>query len=251
MKLCKTFILLALFHIVFMLVPTTVGATDDDNQSSFINSYEEDLTGDGFREHIILKGSLFSEKSNFYRDVWLDIASPFAHQWKISLEGGYNPEVRMIDLNHDHTPDLLYRVAKDEDSLQYFHQLYTLKKGTAQQIPTPKHHHIQGKFLDDFKVEIKINPAMKPIIKNISNDKQHYIEEKIYKENGELLKEKSIKPKPINALEPTLISKTKGYGLKSRQQVKGLGNDDILGEIETLWYYQNEKWIVLTTEWID
>src|SRR5699024_9643057 len=155
-----------------------------------------------------LKGSLFSEKSNFYRDVWLDIASPFAHQWKISLEGGYNPEVRMIDLNHDHTPDLLYRLAKHEESLQYFHQLYTFRKVTATQIPTPKHHDIHGKFLYHFKVKNKINPAMKPIIKNISNDEQPYIEEKIYNENGELPKEKSIKPKPINAFEPTLISKT-------------------------------------------
>lgn len=221
----------------------------ENEDVSLINSYEDDLTGDGFHEQFTLSGILLSEKSKFYRDIWLDITSPFSHQWKISFEGGYHPKLQLIDLNHDNTFDLFYQVAKNEENAHYAYQLYTLKNGVVKQIPTPKHNHIQAQLIDGFKVEIKLNPNMKPIIKDISNDKIKYIEENIYDENGNLRIDKRMKITPITLLEPILISESKGYGLKSYQLIKGLDEKEILGEIETLWYHHKDSWVILRSEW--
>lgn len=220
-----------------------------EDTSSFINSYEEDLTGDGFREQFTLKGTLLTDKSNYYRDVWLDITSPFSHQWKISFEGGYKPELQLIDLTHDHTFDLFYSVSRDENINQFNYQLYTLKNNEVQQLPVPKHNHVKANYVNNFKIELQISPNMKPITKDLSNNKHVYIKEGIYEENGNLIEEKNLKITPIQKLEPILISKSKGYGLKSYQPIKGLSEEEIFGEIVSLWYYYKDQWIVLQTDW--
>src|SRR5690625_968268 len=247
MKLYLPFILYACL-VIFIPNPIlfTFAETDNEKNETFINSYDADLTGDGFQEHFTLRGVLLSNRSHFYRDVWMDISSPFSHQWKISFDGGYDPDIQLIDLNHDHIFDIFYQVAKDENKRQYNYQLYTLQNGMVKNLPLPKHKHIQGKFLNGFKIKIQINPHKAPIIKDI---KEEYTKQNIYKEDGTLVKDKKLNITPISFLEPILISETKGYGLKSYQSIKGINEKDVLGEIITLWYYKDDEWIILTSEW--
>lgn len=249
----KSYLSFILYTCFFIFIPNpflSIGAeTNNENDNpSFINSFEEDLTGDQFRELFTLNGTLLTKESNFYRDVWVDITSPFSHQWKISFDGGYDPTLELIDLNHDHTLDLFYQVAKDENKLQHFYQLYTLKNGVVKQLPLPKHNHIQAKFLSNFQVEIQIDPNKKPIKKDISASKEEYVKQSIYNKKGKLLKDKKINITPISFIEPILLSKSKGYGLKSYQTINGLSDEDVLGQIVTIWYYQNDEWIILKSK---
>src|SRR5690625_4962151 len=188
----KVYLPFILCSCLFIFIPNpilfTVANTDNDKNETLINSYEEDVTGDGFREKFTLRGILLTNHSNFYRDVWMDISSPFSHQWKISFESGYNPNIHLIDLNHDHAFDIFYQVAKDENKHQYNYQLYTLQNGLVKSLPLPKHNHVQGEYLNEFKVKIQINPHQKPIIKNIEQNKEKYIDENIYSEDGKLNK---------------------------------------------------------------
>jgi|SRR5690625_2620248 len=243
-------LLLCFLTIIFITNSNTAIFANEKDESSFINSYEEDITGDGFREYFRLEGTLLSEKSNYYRDVWLNISSPFSKQWKISLNGGYDPNIQLIDLNHDHIFDLFYQVAKDEEKKQYQHQLYTLKNGVVEQLELPKHNYIQGEFQKDFTVTIQINPNAKPIKLDVSRNKEKYISEKLYNEDGSLFNRRKLNVNPISFIEPVLISESKGYGLKSYQTIKGIDNEDILGSIETLWYFKNNTWFILKSDWI-
>lgn len=226
-------------------------AANENGEPSFINSYEEDITGDGLREYFKLQGTLLSNKSNYYRDVWLNISSPFAKQWKISFNGGYDPSIQLIDLNQDNVFDLFYQIAKDEKKQQYDYQLYSLKNGDIHQIPLPEHHYIQGEFLRDFKISLQMNPKSKPIMIDVANKKNKYMKENIYDEDGKLIEKKRIIIHPISHLEPILISESKGYGLKSSQPISGLNDNDLLGRVETLWYFKNDKWIILTSDWVE
>lgn len=234
-----------------IIIPThlIVQATIEDNESSFINSYEEDITGDGFREYFKLQGTLLSKNSNYYRDVWLTITSPFSEQWKISFDSGYDPKLHLIDLNHDHTFDLLYEVAKNENQKQFHYQLYTLKNGSITKMSLPKHNYIRGKFMDDFKVNIQIDPNKKPIILDVSHLKDKYVQHEVYDQDGNLLAERKLIINQPSYIELTLISESKGYGLKSIQSIKGMDDEDIIGNIETLWYFKDNKWIILKSEW--
>lgn len=250
MKHYFLFFLLCTCLCIFIPTASTIKeAKSENDDSSFINSYEEDLTGDGLREYVTLNGVLLTDKSDYYRDVWLDITSPFSHQWKISFEGGYDPHLQLIDFNHDHTFDMFYEVAKDEDKRHNFYQLYTLKNGEVEQLPLPKNNHIRGEFVKNFQVELNMHPNKKPMQINIKDKKDDYVQEEIYDENGKLLKKQQINISPITFMEPILISETKGYGLKSYQSVKGTNQNDLFGEIVTLWYYKNDKWVALKSDW--
>src|SRR5690625_7583476 len=87
---------------------------------------EEDITGDGIREYIILEGYLLSENSNYYTDVWVDIQSSFAQQWKISFPGGYHPILELLDITHDGLVDLIYEFAVKVHGRHFNYILYPL-----------------------------------------------------------------------------------------------------------------------------
>ena len=54
---------------------------------------------------------------------------------------------------------------------------------------------------------------------------------------------------PIAFFEPVEISDRNGYGLKSFKQISGAYHADQLGVVETLWYYEDGKWIALQVDW--
>src|SRR5699024_4124568 len=150
----------------------------------------------------------------------------------------------------DHTFDVFYQVAKDEDESQHYYQLYTLKNGLVEKLPLPKHNYIRGKFLNNFKAEIRMHPNKKPLQIDLQRNKNRYVQEDIYDEAGKLQQEKDINISPITYMQPILISESKGYGLKSYQNVKGIDSDDLFGQVETLWYYKDNEWIILKLNWL-
>lgn len=247
----KLYSLIFFILILYIGQPVSFSQENVETDDSFINSFEEDITGDGFREYFKLQGALLSNKSNYYRSVWLNITSPFQKYWKISLSGGYEPTIQLIDFNHDHIFDLFYKVARDENKLQYHHQLYTLRNGEVKQISLPVHKYLAGEFKDAFIINIRLHPNDKPITIDVSKKKEQYIDKQFYRKDGELLQKKGVAILPISSMEPVLISESKGYGLQTIQSIGGMNEDDLLGTIETLWYFKDEQWIVLRSKWTE
>lgn len=242
------FIFSALFCVLTFTtnsLPTQANDNNDDNH--FINSYEEDITGDGLREYIKLQGTLLTKQSAYYRNIWLDITGPFSLQWKVSLSSGYNPSLTIVDLTNNETSDLLFQSARDEELGQYNYQLYTITKGSIRQIALPTHHKVQLVFLNDFKFQVKTPLLQKPIVFDISKEQQLDLVDGLYNEQGKLLINKQFAIEARFTFQPTLISKTKGYGLRSTEYLFGLNKHDVLGVIESLWYFENDKWINLQT----
>lgn len=234
----------------YLLFPINVfhaQASVNDEDTQFINSFEEDITGDGLREYIKLQGTLLTEQSKYYRNIWLDITGPFSQQWKISLNSGYDPHLTIVDLTNNQTNDLFFKSAHDEDLLQYNYQLYTIQNKKITKIALPKHDNVQFTFLNDYKFKVKTNTLKKPLMFTFSKTNKLSLDGKIYDNQGKLLIDKQFTIEPSFTFEPTLISKTKDYGLKSTQFLFGINKEVALASIETLWYYENEKWIKLQT----
>ena len=233
--------------IILLMIGTPLSIVNaSDTDSSLIDSYEDDITGDGFRENIKMEGRLLSENSSFYQKIWIDVQNKFKKQWSISLQNGYDPKLTLIDFNHDQTFDLFYEIKKDND--QYSYQLYTLKSNKVKSLPIPKRLYTQGEFADDFKVNIRLDPHKNSNSIDMKDKKSHYIQKGIYDEDGNLLKNVETQIDPISKLEPVLISKSKGYGLKSVQKINGAEKDDVIGTLETLWHLKKDKWIIVKSE---
>ncbi|GGA76337.1 hypothetical protein [Ornithinibacillus halotolerans] len=215
-----------------------------------IKNYEEDVTGNGLKEIIELKGLLFSPDSNYYKDIKAVITSSENQIWEIPYLGGYEPSLTFIDLNHDKVNDVFFQSASGGSGGLYQYQLHTLIHNKLSEIPLPEQPYVIGKFQDNYVVEVTYSPNSKPINVDVKHRKEDYTRLGIYSKDGKLTKPLSAMVAPIAYFEPKFISKTKGYGLKSYQQVSGAFHADQLGTVESLWYYDRDKWILLQAKWM-
>src|SRR5699024_526223 len=119
-----------------------------------IDSYEEDVTGNGQKEEIKLKGIRFSEDSQYFHNVWADIAGSQAKKWKVVYESGYNPRLEFNDLNHDGVVDIFFHNAASEGQEMHRYQLHTLKEGKLKELDIPESRTITGKFKPNFKAAL-------------------------------------------------------------------------------------------------
>jgi len=240
------------FLFLFLMLPlnAVTAAEDSTSEAKIIETYEEDVTGDGVDEVIKLKGTLFSSDSNYWNHVWAEVASNDDETWEITYEGGYEPNLQFIDLNHDNSKDILYQSATGGSGGLYNYQLNSLSGGELTEIPLPIQDYLTGEFTEQFTVLIQLTPYQEPIHVDVSDRAEDYIRLGIYNENGDLLEATSVMIDPIAFFEPVRISEEKGYGLKSYQQISGAYHADGLGTVESLWYFEDGKWTILQTEWV-
>ena len=232
-----------------LFLPLTVMANETKQEPILIETYESDVTGDGQNEVIKLNGILFSPDTKYYRDIWADVTDPEGESWKINYGGGYDPTIQFVDLNHDKINDMLYQSPTGGSGGLYTSFLHTLANDKLVEIPLPEQHYVKGQFEENFTVTIELTPNEKPIVMDVKSRAADYIRLGIYNKEGKLLTPTPLMIDPIAFFEPIKISEDKGYGLKSYQQISGAYHADQLGTIETLWYYENNQWIILQTKW--
>lgn len=233
-----------MFNIIFY--PLSINANEDN--TSLIATYEEDVNGNGLKEIIKLKGILLSEDQEYYHDVWVDITNQFGEKFKISYEGGYNPRIQFVDLNNDGINDIFFQISKDLLNGVNFYRLHTIKDEKVLEINLPHQENVSGEFSDQFKINIRLSSMMNPTVIDVLDRSEHYIKNYLYNKQGNLLKEKSITLNPWVKHAPLLISAKNGYVLKTYQEVIGAFKNDHIGTIETLWYYEDISWTILQTE---
>lgn len=214
----------------------------EENEISLINSFEKDITGDGFEEYIKLEGTLLSNKSSFYQNVWLDIKGPFKNSWTISLQNGYRPDLSFINLDREQNSSIFYKVAKDSEAKSHHYQVYTLQGNKIQSIELPSDLQIQSKLKNNFKLELTISPTRKPIIIDLQQNRALYINEGIYNTDGDILKKNTPVIKAISEIKPFKINHSNVYGLKTFQHILIANTDIRIGSLETEWHYLNHKW---------
>lgn len=230
------------------LMPIHALATDKQ-EKHLIETYYEDVTGNGVKEKIDLFGVRFNENTNYYKDIFITINSQ-TKKWKINYGGGYSPQLQFIDINHDQINDVFFQSDTGNSDGLHHTRISTVKHGDIQDIPLPS-QHVTGIFKDYFQIELRITP-LKPQIIDISDHKTDYIRLDIYNNEEKLLKRNMIPLiDPIAYFEPINIRTDKGFGLKSFQQINGAKQTDHLGTVETLWYFENESWVILKTVWKD
>lgn len=242
-------ITISLFIITCTLLFINVNIIAEHKESILIEEYEEDVTGNGLKEIIKLKGTLLAEESNFYHSVWVEITNQQSKKWQINYGGAYQPKLKFVDVKHENIENLLFQSKTNDDRLSY-HSLHSIKNGKVDEIPLPKLNYISGNFKNNFKVDLQISPHEEPIDISVENKADQYVQKNIYNSEGDLLNEKNVIKKSPSHYEPIFISDSKGFGLKSFQPIYGVDHLDWLGNIETVWYFQNNEWIQLQSNWI-
>ncbi|WP_174614092.1 hypothetical protein [Virgibacillus ihumii] len=237
------------FILLFLITATMTaaeGTTKIPSQKQILE-FDEDVTGDGRKESVTLKGIKFSMETDYLKDAWTEIQLANNKKWKIPYDGGYDPNLEFLDLNHDKVLDIFYQ-SKGQGGL-HNHALHTLSNGELKEIQLPVQRYVKAHLTDGFELEVKLSPEQKPYTTNVKKQAADYIEKGIYNKQGRLLTDGSVIIEPISKYEPVFINKQKGYGLKSYQQINGTGKSDTIGTVQTTWYYENDKWLILKTKW--
>src|SRR5699024_7827207 len=247
----KWYLIPILFFAILIFSFSTVGA-EETPEEKLIKTYHEDITGDGHKENISLYGTFLSNESEYFRDIWATITFPDQTVEKISYQGGYQPALTFVDMNQNGRYDILFTSTTNQENDTQHSRLHSIKRNKKpSEVELPAQDHINGKFQSKFKIELSISPIDEPKIINIKNQANQYIETGIYDHDGNLLKNISIHSQPIVKYEPVFLSTHKGYGLKSYRQINGMNKADKIGTIETLWYYEGSRWVILDSEWME
>jgi len=248
MKKVAYLFILSLTLFLIPILNVAIIRADEIPEPVVVKEYEEDVTGDGIKERINLYGTPLASDSNFYKDIYVVIKSQHNQTWKIHFDGGYHPEIDILDFTHNGVNDLLFKRKTGEGEDSYVYALHTIQGSEVNKVKLPN-QQVSGQFIDGFQAELSLVPNSDPVILDLNNKAEEYSHLDIFDNEGHLLKNKSLIINPISSMESVLISKSKGYGLKSYQPIHGDHDEDELGFIETTWYHENDKWIILQTDW--
>lgn len=238
-----------LITLTFLLITQPTYASNVEEKT--IEQYEEDVTGDGNKEIILLKGLPISDTSDFYQHVWVEIKNNQNQKWTIQYKGGYQPKLFLINLTGDNRKELLFQASSDvneKNQNKYF--LHTIEHNQVKQKKLPEQPYVRGKFLDNFFAEIQFSPEDETKTVNLQGRASQYIDEGLYSKSGQLLKNKMPTFNPISFIEPVIIHETNRHGLKSLQYVTDSVTSNPIGSIETVWVFNQGNWIILNTKWV-
>lgn len=229
-------------------VPYIEATSLTDQNPTIIDTYHVDLTGNGYEETIQLEGELLSTQSTYFAFVVAKITSKQESNWEVELPGGFDPSLQFIDITNNGTKELLYKSSLNNDKKLYTHKLYTLQEMQLTSIPIPKDSFVHGKFQDNFSAHIYITPHDNPVIVDVSDHAEEYINMEIYYPDGSLPKQQDILIEPIHSI----VASSKDEGstvIETLQYVSSMIHSNKLGTIHSRWRYTDHSWELLDSSW--
>ncbi|MCJ8007618.1 hypothetical protein ACFFF5_15720 [Lederbergia wuyishanensis] len=214
-----------------------------------ILEYHHDVTGDGIPEKITVYGNPLKDNKDYYQEVCAEIEGKGIRKIQILYEGGFEPKLEFVDLNHDGADDILYSSATGGSGGLYNFALHTIKEGTLRELPLPEPLPVESSFQNNFKAFMTVPGIPNPIQLNLSNRSEDYIRLGLYQKKGMLNEPAELMIDPIAFFQIVKIKGKAGYGLKSYRQVSGAYHADGIGTIEVLSYFENGEWSTMKVEW--
>ncbi|PAL08068.1 hypothetical protein [Peribacillus simplex] len=196
-------------------------------------STKRDVTGDQKIDIIQVQGLPYEEGSKFLKKIELSVESN-RRTIDVPLEAGYNPDLKVADLNDDGVQDVLVTVLMEGRERLISSYAYTFKDGKVKELEVPPSVPVMAQFLDGYKAEIIIE-GQKPVVMDVSSRKQAYDKLGIYR-NGKLNEPTELLVDPYSSLDFKTVF-GKGKVLMGVQNVKGSDDRDPILAIKSVWKY--------------
>ncbi|PLR74444.1 hypothetical protein [Bacillus sp. UMB0728] len=241
-------LLFAFAAFFFMSVSAITGAyaVEQADKTETVEKKKEDITGDGEKDTIYIKGIPYEEGAAFLKEVYVIIEASNGQTYRIDLEGGYEPSVKFSDLNHDGVKDLFATVPTGGSGGLSNYYLYTLKDFKLENLTVPEPLVIDSEFLDGYKASVSIPATGQSYTFDLAERKDDYERLGLY-HNGKLNEPAELMVDPFGTLIPIMLGEGK-IGLKGVQQISGAYHADSIAFAESSWIYENGSWKVLETK---
>lgn len=234
------------FFFMSLTAFTGVYAGESNKKTVTISEEKVDVTGDGKKDLIYVKGVLYEEGAQFLKEIYLKIRASNGEVYKIDLEGGYDPTTIYKDLNHDSVKDIFISVPTGgSGGLSNFY-LYSLRDFQVTNLTVPEPLAVSSQFEDGYQASITIEETGQSYSFDLSDRKEDYERMGLY-QDGKLNEPTELMVLPFGTLKPIKV-KNGLYGLKGSQRINGAYNADGIANIESTWLYEEGKWQVLNAE---
>ncbi|WP_338469372.1 hypothetical protein R4Z10_11090 [Niallia sp. XMNu-256] len=210
---------------------------------------EEDISGDGKLDQIEIKGIPYDDGSAYLREIYLVITGSNGKKVKKELDGGYEPTLKRVDLNHDGIDDLLISIPTGGSGGLSNFFIFSFKDFQLTDLGGgPEPLNITSQFLNNYKAVMTIDNTGETFTFDLKNRKKDYNRLGLYT-RGMLNEPRELMVDPYSTLKPIVV-KEKGetLGLKAIQQVSGAYHADGIAFVESTWYYENGKWNLIHTK---
>lgn len=235
----------AAFFCMSLTALTGVYAGESHDKTVTVSEEKVDVTGDRKKETIYVKGVPFEEGAQFLKSIYLKIKASDGKTYKIELEGGYDPSTTYRDLNHDGVKDIFVSIPTGGSGGLSNFFLYTLKNFKVTDITVPEPLTINSQFEDGYKASITIEETGQSYSFDLSDRKEDYERLGLY-QDGKLNEPTELMVLPYGILKPVKV-KENLYGLAGSQRINGAYNADGVAEVESTWFYENDKWNLVHT----
>lgn len=232
--------LAAVFFISLSAI-TAAFANGNDKMDTVFEA-EQDVTGDSKPDHIFIKGQPYDEGAGFLKEIKLEVQASNGKTYSKDLEGGYEPAIMFEDLNHDNVKDMFISIPTGGSGGLSHYYLYTLKDFDLKDLGIPEGLVTTSQFQDDYKATLEIQNTGQTFEFDLKDRKKEYNRLGLY-HNGKLNEPTELMIDPYGSMKPVLL-KNGQYGLRAVQGVSGAYHADGIGYIESLWFYENGKWVL-------
>ncbi len=237
------------FFFMSLTALTGVYAGDSNEKTVTVSEEKVDITGDGRKDVIYVKGVPFEEGTQFLKEIYLKIKASDGKTYKIELDGGYDPSTKYKDLNHDSVKDIFISVPTGgSGGLSNFY-LYTLKDFKVVNLTVPEPLSVSSQFEDGYKASVQIEQTGQSYTFDLSERKADYDRLGLY-QNGKLNEPTELMVLPFGTLKPVKVNDQQ-YGLIGSQRINGAYNADGIANLESTWLYENGKWKLLKADVIN
>lgn len=225
--------------------------------TEIITAQKTDVTGDGISDKFILLGSKVGPGKSPFRDNLIIVVEDGENQSYLTAtyDGfvGYNPELLTRDFTGDQVDDVMVTANSGGNGGIYHHLIAPFKDGKAEVIFDEDNNRgveVTGQFIPDFKARLNFVDLDKEVIFDSSVNKDEYIKQRIYNQEGALVTERLIRPYsyPFGRLEAVDYNNDSQYGLRGLQKIVGTYGADKISEVESIWIYKNQQWVLKTVE---
>nr|WP_041965276.1 hypothetical protein [Mesobacillus selenatarsenatis] len=234
------------FFFMSLTALTGVYAGESNEKTVTISEEKVDVTGDGKKDLIYVKGVPYEEGAQFFKKIFLKVRASNGEIYKIELDSGYDPATIYKDLNHDSIKDIFISVPTGgSGGLSNFY-LYSLKDFQVTNLTVPEPLAVNSQFEDGYKASINIQETGQSYSFDLSDRKDEYERLGLY-QDGKLNEPTELMVLPFGTLKPIKV-KDNLYGLKGIQRINGAYNADGIANIESTWIYEKGKWHLINAE---
>ena len=215
-----------------------------EDSENIVEIEREDVTGDGEVDTITVKESVVEEnKHQVVKEVLQLEIGGVKQPVTIPLSAG-DPWLLLTDLNNDGVKDVSVTIHSKENKDDVKAYSYTFKNNKKKALSAPPLVSITGKLLENYSAELKVLNQVHII--DLKNSKKALEQLQVYR-NGQLQKGVELNISDYLQLKPIITAS--GKGMRGVQRVHGPIPNKSLGEIISVWYYREGKWMLQDIEY--